>query len=69
MSISFKCPQCVAASLTSYVGFVNPIIGADGSLLYCSPNGNFHNDNTLGDKIFYLCTQNHCGVIDRPAGL
>jgi len=69
MPINFKCPQCVAASLTSNVGFVNPILGLDGGLLYCDTTGVFHDDLNLGTRVFYICTNNHAGVINRPAGL
>ncbi len=65
----FKCPQCVAASLTSYVGFVNPIKNTENKLYYFDPNGDFHLDNGLGNKIIYMCTQNHFGIITNTQGI
>lgn len=61
-----KCPQCVAASLSSYVVFTLPLKDINANILYYAPNGNFAKDQTR-DVYIYTCSQNHTGLITRPS--
>lgn len=66
---NFLCPQCVTASLTSYVVMVPPIYGVDGGLLYWDPTGLFHDNLSIGTNIVYICSNNHIGGMAKPTGV
>lgn len=71
MALNFKCPQCVAASLTSQVAFSWPVYTPDAQkMVYCDTDGTLKSFGTgTSCPILYFCTNNHHGYTLTPQGL
>ncbi len=68
MALTFKCPQCVAASLTSQVGVIHPLC-IDQQAITFNTNGSLNLISPSTPIVYYFCTRNHCGYTSRPTGL